>query len=294
LSGPTTSPPTAHRPSRTAPGPSGRQAVRELVASRADQIGWTERARDRYGEVFALRLPRVLPGAPPQVLYACEPAAVREILTDGERFTKAAPVYEELASALGDGLLTSEGARWRAQRRTLQPLFTRKHVTRYADPFLAAIHDVVDGWRPGTTVDLAHEMERVTLGSVSRALFGTDATGDIAPIVTATDTMSRITVERGTAPVRLPRWLPTRQNRTYARVRRDLHARVQAIVSAHDDTAGGDDLVAHLHAATDPEVQQMPYPQLDTDGPLADAVLLSDPDQDIANSAVPSQLVTSP
>lgn len=236
-----------------APGPAGRVAVRELLASRADQIGWTERARDRYGEVFALRLPRQLPGAPPQILYACEPAAVREILTDSERFTKTSPVYEEIAAALGDGLLTSEGSRWRAQRRTLQPLFTRKHVTRYADPFLAAIHDVIDGWRPGGTVDLADEMERVTLGSVSRALFGTNATADVAPIVTATDTLSRITVERGTAPVRTPRWLPTPRNRTYTRVRRDLQARVEAIVVAHDDAVAGDDLVAHLHAAVDPE-----------------------------------------
>lgn len=256
--------PTSHRTDRPplrAPGPPAHQVLRELSASRRDPIGWTHRAQQRYGDVFALRLPRNLPGQPSQILYACEPVAVREILTDSERFTKTSPVYREMSDALGDGLLTSEGKRWKAQRRTLQPLFTRRHVDRYAGAFLAAITGVLDSWVGRTEVDLVREMERVTLGSVSRALFGTDATAEVAPIVAATDTLSYITVARGMAPVRSPRWLPTPRNRTYRQVRADLQARVAAIVAAHQRTSDGDDLIAHLQAAVDPETGERFSPE---------------------------------
>jgi cytochrome P450 len=252
--GPSAHAPSAARP-REAPGPRVAASLLGLVDVQRDVLGWVRDQRRRYGDVFAARLPGALPGVPAMVLYACEPTAVREVLTDPRRFTKRSPVWNELAAALGNGLLTSEGETWRGQRRTLQPLFTRRRIADYTGAFLDAITAVTDTWAGRPDIELVDEMEKVTLGSVSRALFGTDATAEVAPIVAATDELSAVIVRRGTSPLRAPRW--TARERRYAALEVDLKARVERIVdravtdaAAQDDR---DDLVTRLLEAHDPE-----------------------------------------
>jgi cytochrome P450 len=239
---------------RTLPGPSGLAALRAMRDMQGDVLGTISALRSRYGDVFGLRLPGWIPGVPALIVYASEPDAVRETLTDARRFVKGSPVYSEMAEALGDGLLTSEGERWRGQRRTLQPLFTQKRIADYTAAFLAAIEVVSDGWEGRDRIELVDEMEKVTLGSVSRALFGTDATSEVEPIVRATDELSRVTVERGLAPWTLPRWAPTPAIRRMRRMEEDLRGRTARIVEEAASHAGQrDDLVARLLEARDPE-----------------------------------------
>lgn len=238
---------------RELPGPSVAGSLRGLAGVRRDALGWVRGQRRLYGDVFAVRLPPKLPGVPSMVVYACEPQAAHDILTDTRRFVKRSPVYDEIAAAIGDGLLTSEGERWRSQRRTLQPLFTRKRIEDYTDAFLAATDAVSDGWKGRDRIELVEEMEKVTLGSVSRALFGTDATAEVAPIVSATDVLSRDTVARGLSPIRPPRWVPTPANRRFRRLEADLRARTERVVSEAASRAGArDDLVARLLETRDP------------------------------------------
>jgi cytochrome P450 len=239
---------------RALPGPSGIESVRTTRRMQRDALGTIASLRSRYGDVFGVRLPAWLPGVPALVVHATEPGVIRETLTDTRRFVKGSPVYAELAAALGDGLLTSEGERWKGQRRTLQPLFTQRRIAEYTEAFLAATEAVSGTWRSGSRIGLVDEMEKVTLGSVSRALFGTDATDEVAPIVDATDQLSRITVQRGLAPWSLPRWAPTPGIRRMRRMEDDLRARTARIVErAARATGDRGDLVARLLEAKDPE-----------------------------------------
>jgi cytochrome P450 len=52
------------------------------------------------------------------------PDGVQRVLAGGAGdYVKDSRFYQEMAATLGDGLLTSDGERWRRQRRTLAPLF---------------------------------------------------------------------------------------------------------------------------------------------------------------------------
>jgi cytochrome P450 len=254
VTSPTTVATAAPPVGRPVPGPSVLAFLRSLPEQRRDVLSWVHEHRARYGDVFASRFPRGVPGVPDMILFACEPASVREILTDSKRFVKGSPVYDELSESLGDGLLTREGDTWKGQRRTLQPLFTRKRIEDYTDAFLAATTAVSDAWEGRGSVELVDEREKVTLGSVSRALFGTDVTEDVAPIVAATDEMSGLMVQRGMSPVAPPRWVPTPVNLRIRRLEDDLRRRTAAIVAeAAARSEGRDDLVARLQEAVDPE-----------------------------------------
>lgn len=234
------------------PGVAGLASLRTLQALRRDQLGWVTDRRARWGDVFALRPPVSTLG--PLFAFACAPGPVRQVLTDTDTFVKASPVYEQMADVLGDGLLTSEGDRWRAQRRTLQPLFTRRRVAAYGDAFVAATASVVDAWPRGGVVDLDVEMQTSGLRSVSTTLFGTDVTDQVAPIVAATDAVSAAVVRRGTSPVRAPSWLPTRDVRTMARATAELRRRFDDLIDTRRaDPDQGDDLLSLLLTVTDPE-----------------------------------------
>ena len=261
---------TGAAPLRRVPGLGAFESLRAMREVRQGSLlAWVHDQRVLHGDVFASRFPGWVPGAPSMLVYACQADAAREILTDTRRFVKRSPVYDEMAAALGDGLLTTEGEVWRGQRRTLQPLFTRKRIDRYTEAFLAATTVVSDAWAGRGEVELVDEMEKVTLGSVSRALFGTDVTDEVAPIVAATDELSQITVQRGMSPFAPPRWLPTPENRRIQRLERDLRDRVARIVDTAAARSGGDDLVARLLDATDPETGE----QLDRQEILEQALI---------------------
>lgn len=246
---------TTHRAAARPPGVSGFGTLPELAALRRDQLSWVVDRHRRWGDVFALVPPGSALG--PMFAFACAPDPVRQVLTDTDTFVKASPVYEQMAGVLGNGLLTSEGDEWRSQRRTLQPLFTRRRVAAYGDAFVAAARSVVDGWSPGDVVDLDHQMQLVGLRSVSVTLFGTDVTDQVAPIVEATDAVSAAVVRRGTSMVRPPGWVPTRDNRVIASATDELRARFDALIEARrEDGTQGDDLLSLLLTVTDPDTGQ--------------------------------------
>ncbi|MFP5310591.1 MAG: cytochrome P450 [Actinomycetes bacterium] len=252
-----TSPATTPDTSTTGsvPGTSGLAAVRDLLEVRGDLARWPAARRDATGHGTF----RTAPPGPvlPTMWWTTTPRGVRDALTD-RAFGKASPVYEEMARVLGDGLLTSDGDRWVAQRRTLQPLFTPRRVDRYAADFAAAAVATADRWPAAGAVDVDEEMRRLSLTAVSTTLFGVDVTDRIVPILHDITELSEKVVLRGQAPWAPPAWLPTRVNRRLAAIQQRVVADVDAIVEERRRVlaAGegdGDDLVALLLAAKDPE-----------------------------------------
>ena len=242
---------TSTAPTTELPGTAGLATLRELAELRRDQLSWVVDRRARWGDVFGLRPPGSALG--PVFAFACAPDPIREVLTNPTTFPKDSPVYDEMAGVLGDGLLTSEGDEWRAQRRTLQPLFTRRRVAAYGDAFVAATSSVVDTWPETGVVDLDTQMQTSGLRSVSVTLFGTDVTAQIAPFIAASDAVSAAVVRRGTAPIRLPHWVPVKDNREIAHGTAELRRRFDELIAARRDEDHGEDLLSLLLTVTDPE-----------------------------------------
>lgn len=109
-------------------------------------------------------------------LVANTPELAHELLVDHAKVTRKSPGLKLLLSHLaGEGLFMSEGDLWRRQRRLMAPLFQPANLGRYAQVMTDTAREVVDGWRDGQRLDLAHEMTRITMFVVGRTLFGAQA-----------------------------------------------------------------------------------------------------------------------
>ena len=109
------------------------------------------------------------------VIVPNEPNANRRVLLDNAgNFREDALRRRVLSAGLASGLLSLEGEQWRAQRRTLAPLFSRKTVASFAPAMLQAANALLSRWRAlgdGARIDLAAAMTRVTLDVLERTIF---------------------------------------------------------------------------------------------------------------------------
>ena len=129
-----------------------------------------------YGPVSSYRM------AGEQLFLVNEPPLIRDILVTHHRnFTKSRGL-ERAKRVLGQGLLTSEGARHLRQRRLMQPAFHRDRIAGYGALMVGYADRMRRGWPDGATLDLAREMNRLTLSIVGKTLFDVDVESQAAAV----------------------------------------------------------------------------------------------------------------
>jgi cytochrome P450 len=108
------------------------------------------------------------------VYVVTDPALIEEVLVRKQgSFGKSSGLRVTLA-AFGRGLLTSDGALWRQQRRILQPAFNRRRVDGYRRYMEAAMARVHAAWAEGGVRDVHRTMTDFCFDVLAHALFGED------------------------------------------------------------------------------------------------------------------------
>lgn len=104
-----------------------------------------------------------------------DPEAVRRVLVDNtENYARTAISVRMLRPVLGDGLLISEGAAWRHQRRTLAPAFTPRAVELLAPHILTATDEAIrrlDTAAAQGDVNLFGALQHLALEIAGRTMF---------------------------------------------------------------------------------------------------------------------------
>jgi cytochrome P450 len=106
------------------------------------------------------------------------------LLTNQDNYTKGVE-YDLLAVGFGRGLVTElDDASWRRHRKLMQPVFAKRHVDGFAGQMTDAVTAAGDRWEHeyggGEPLDIAAEMNAVTLDIIGRTMFGADFTGAVA------------------------------------------------------------------------------------------------------------------
>ncbi len=199
-----------------------------------DFLGTVLRASRDVGDVA-----RISAGPPGwrRVFYSvCSPDAVTQVLGQPDHYTKRTSTYGVVRTALGNGMLTSEGEQWRRQRRFLAPVFTPRRIAgEYAEIMVEEAASLKERWADvaanGGIVDAHSQMIGVTSRIIGRILFGADMTSAI-PRIMAASFVNEALLRRGLLPHALPMWAPTPGNRKLAAGVADIRLVVTDIVAA--------------------------------------------------------------
>jgi cytochrome P450 len=195
----------------------------------------------------------------PTAVLIASPQGARDVLGRNDEIADRGGTTTaiQLRRLMGGNLLVLPHQEWLPRRRTLQPMFTKQRIPRYAGHMAAAAQSVVDSWRDGASVDLDTECRTLTLRALGRSVLGTDLDGRADAIGQALRPTLSWLADRGTRPFNLPQWVPTPGQQRARRGNTTLHQLAAEILAAvRKDPDRDAPLVRALISATDSHTGQ--------------------------------------
>ena len=191
-----------------------------------------------------------------RMLIVSDPAGVKRILLDNAaNYPKEPQTSRIMGAAFGDGLLTSDGEKWRSHRRVMAPSFDPRSLVSYAPAMVDTTARFIERWddlEPNTPVDIDSEMTELTLRIISRTMFSSDSDG-ICELVGNTLRDGMEAMDFGLADM-LPVIGPWRMNRKLEHIHSIFSALDASILKAGrvaGKRIGTTDLLGRLVAARD-------------------------------------------
>ena len=189
-----------------------------------------------------------------QVFLVSHPDSVEDLLvTSAKKFQKGVAL-QRAKRLLGEGLLTSEGQAHLRQRRTIQPMFHRQQVQRFADSMVKHAVRWRDSIAPDTTIDVTDHMAALTLAIVGETLFSSNVQADADEVrealTAAVQTFGVAFLPGFEFFEKLPLPMFTRVKQARERLDRVI---LRVIEERRNDQSPSHDLVSMLLAARDPE-----------------------------------------
>jgi cytochrome P450 len=157
---------------RAVPGPSSWMPGASFLKFRRDPLKFLSDTQREYGDIATFSF------GPQQVYLVSHPDWIEDVLvTSAKKFQKGVAL-QRAKRLLGEGLLTAEGQAHLTQRRTIQPLFHRQQVQRFAAAMVAHACRWRDAIAANATIDMTNEMAALTLAIVGETLFSSNVQRD--------------------------------------------------------------------------------------------------------------------
>ncbi|MBL6852347.1 MAG: cytochrome P450 [Alphaproteobacteria bacterium] len=107
-----------------------------------------------------------------------DPAGAKRVLLDNvANYPKTDMERKMLGAIVGEGLLVSDGDKWRSHRRLMAPSFDFRSIVSYAPAMVASADQFCEQWAAkgmGAVIDVAEEMTHLTLKVISETMFSSD------------------------------------------------------------------------------------------------------------------------
>ncbi|MBZ0287035.1 MAG: cytochrome P450 [Anaerolineae bacterium] len=200
------------------------QIIQLMSVFRGNTLEVFRNFQNQYGDTYMLQF------GEGRGYITSHPDLMHEVLV-----TKAASFQKDrdmknrktgLARFLGNGLLTSDGEFWKRQRKLAAPALHAKRIANYGETMVDFTLKMLDGWRDGQQVDVAHEMTNLTMMIVAKSLFNVDASSVAERVGAAVEVIQGLA---GPAPL-IPPWVPTPSELRKRRARVELDEIIYGLI----------------------------------------------------------------
>ena len=158
--------------SKPVPGPSPWFPGASFLKFRRDPLQFFADTHRQYGDFAGINF------GPQRIYLVSHPDWIEDVLvTSAKKFHKGVAL-QRAKRLLGEGLLTAEGQAHLKQRRTIQPLFHRQQVQRFAEAMVKHALRWRESVSPDAPIDMTSEMAALTLAIVGETLFSSDVKSD--------------------------------------------------------------------------------------------------------------------
>ena len=165
------------------PGPPALAVIRSFATLAHDPLEVVRTMARRYGPVV------LVPIGKERLVLVTDPALIQAVLHDHANSLHKDAVTGKLTETLGNGLLTSEGAFWKRQRRLMAPSFSRKQLAGYAGAMVERAERATAGLQDGAELDIHAAMMGLTLDIICATVFGAELDTDTRQVSHAIDAM---------------------------------------------------------------------------------------------------------
>ncbi len=217
----------------------------------------TEWTRE-YGDIVHWKVPRG------HIYLVSHPDDIASVLVGDHAHYMKDEITHELEPIVGHGLLTSEGAYWRRQRKIVAPSFQPRHIAEFADTMVRCTIEAIERWPARSERDIHTDMMHLTLDIVLDTLFGEAEVPDVTAVGRIVGTLME-GFQRNSLSWRrlLPPILKRRLLARMASARAQLDTILFEIIRARRaDPRAREDLLGRLLAAQDDDGARMTDEQL--------------------------------
>lgn len=189
--------------------------------------------------------------------YVCDPALIRQLLVDeADGLLREDFMLRALCPALGQGILTADGARWRTQRQAVAPMFRHDRIAHFVPAMEAALGATRERLRQGDRrVDLLDEMMRATFAIMGATMLSDEPGLDVEAFGRAlTDYLDQVSWKIAVTMLGAPAWTPHPGYLRGRRAARTLRSMIGETIAARRRSGrDGADLLGLMLSARNPE-----------------------------------------
>ncbi|GII94840.1 cytochrome P450 [Sinosporangium siamense] len=188
---------------------------------------------------------------------ATHPEHLKHILKgNSPNYVREGLLWQPMRRLLGDGIVTANGASWERSRKSMQPFFTRRHVTAIGGSVTRTIAEQVDllhdDAQAGKPVDTLTEISRILRVVFMRILCGDRISFDAAArLAQSCDAATESIKARLLFPF-MPNTIPLPGDRAFQRATREIDDIIYPLMAETEHRPGDDVISALCH---EPEVK---------------------------------------
>lgn len=138
----------------------------------ANPLGMVMKLSQHYGDIVLFNVLHQ------KVMQVNNPELIRRIFVDNQKNYQKSKPYIRFQSAIGQGLLTSNGDKWKRDRQKIQPMFNRERIASY---YFDIVNLVTEKYKKRwfeltehgkVELNITEEMAKITTEVILRSIFG--------------------------------------------------------------------------------------------------------------------------